>query len=387
MHLRPLFLPLLAMAWLLPAVAWSGPLSRHWQVTELRPNKPVVGGVWYRTGSPLDRGLNDGSGYVALYAVEVVPGAQYTLQLKAPHSLSHIRAYVVDRWPGDAGARRNPLPTGPVVIAPHARRVTYRWRIGVSARSRGDVLYLLVRYPQDPGRRSSLAPRIVVFSPPISPMHAAGHGVTYLQGPSGLMLMDDATMTPSMGLAAMPDRFGADRRGRESSGDLVSNGLFTAGLKNWNPIHADRQGDVGPRVGADGLGLLPGTGVRQQLDADVGRDDALVLSADVRVDREPHAAAGPAMTIAVCYRDELGHRHCGDQAYRSVFYAGRTPAGRDAHRETVPNGRWHRFRVDLMQVQPRPEHIESISLIGPARAGSARVREVHLLPEERDETH
>lgn len=389
---RSRLLPLLAVVWLLPAMTWAGPLSRHWRVTELWPNKPVVGGVWYRTGSPLDRGLNVGTGYVALYVIEVVPGAQYTLQLKAPHSLQRIRAYVVDRWPGDTGARRMALPTGPAMIAPHARHVTYRWRIGVAARSPGNLLYLLVRYPRDPGRRLELAPKIIVFSPPISPMHDIGHGVTYLQGPGELMLSDDAMTAPAMLPAEMSGHFDDAQPGWPSSGDLVSNGRFAAGLKNWTPIHVGQQGAREPTVDSEGLRLLPDTGVSQQLDADVAHDDALVLRAYLRVERASGARDGhPGLTITVCYQDGLGRRHCGDNAYRSLFYVADMPekaSGASRSQEKmVPNGRWYRFKVNLMDVTPKPIHIESISLLGPAHAGRAQVREVHLLPEEDDATH
>jgi hypothetical protein len=120
---------LMTLVWLMPAMAQAGAWPHHWRVTELQPNEPVVGGVWYRAGSPLDRGMNVGDGYVALYVVEAEPGAQYTLQLKAPHSLKRIRAYVFDRWPGTAGVHSTPLPTGPAMIPAHARYVTYRWRV------------------------------------------------------------------------------------------------------------------------------------------------------------------------------------------------------------------------------------------------------------------
>ena len=389
MRSRPVLL--MALVWLMPAVVQAGAWPHHWRVTELQPNEPVVGGVWYRTGSLLDRGMNLGDGYVALYVVEAEPGAQYTLQLKAPHSLKRIRAYVFDRWPGTAGVHSTPLPTGPAMIPAHARYVTYRWRVGVSARSRGNLLYLLVRYPQDPGRRTGLAPRIVVFSPPISPTQAIGHGVTYLQGPGGLMLADDAAMMPSMSPGVAPGRFGDMQPGWAPTGDLISNGTFAAGLKDWNPVRAGRQEGTEPRVDADGLRLFPDTGVSQQLDADVAHDDALVLWADVRIGRTPHAQGShPALTLAVCYRDGLGHRRCGDQAYRSVIYAGRMPVATEVgpeRREAVPIGHWYRFRANLMQISPTPVHIESISLRGPAHAGSAWIREVHLLPEESNATH
>lgn len=386
------YLPFALLLGCLPLMGRATTPPGGWQVNELRLNAPTVGGFWYGAASPLSRGLNVTQGYAALYAVEVLPGLNYTVQLTVPHSLKGIQVFVYDRWPLLLKARAIPLPTGPVVVRPQARRVTYRWRVGVSARSTGSLLYMLVHYPRDPAHHRRLAPRLLVASPPIGPSHHIGHGVTYLPGPRQLVLHGDRSAVAYVFHPAGPDSPTRSRPVWTVPGDLISNARFTGGLKNWVPLTGASGQAAQPGVDTGGLALPAGTGVRQEVDADVSRAESLILWADVRLDGpsgDMLQQRGPGFALAVCYQDEKGTRHCGDTAYRVSFStAGErgSPLKGDAQdpRQQVPAGRWVRYQTNLLDMNPPPVRIDSLTLRGGEGVRAARVREVHLILRSND---
>lgn len=380
--------------WCTTALAGSGTAAGGWQVTELRLNTPTTGGAWYGAASPLSRGLNVNSGYIALYAVEVLPGLDYTVQLTAPHGLNGIHVSIYDRWPLLLKAHAVPLPTGPVVVTPHARQVTYRWRVGVSPRSTGSLLYVLVQYPRDPVRRRAFAPRLLVASPPIESSHHVGRGVTYLPGPRQLVLYGDRVPVAYVFHPAASDGPSRPRPAWTMPGDLVSNGRFAGGLKNWVPLNINSAQKARPAVDAAGLALPSGTGVRQQLDTDVSDAESLILWTDVRLDGAAEDALDhgrPGFAVVLCYQDEQGEHHCGDRAYRVDFYT-ESGKGRDSPlksdvsgtQQRVPAGRWVRYQTDLLDIDPPPARIDSVALRGGLGAQHARVREVHIILRGKD---
>ncbi len=374
------------LLWSLSAIASAG-TQDDWRVMELGINAPVaVGGWWYRGGTPLARGLDVGGAYVALYAVEVLPGMQYTLQLSVPSSLQHIRAYLYDRWPLLAGARRVPLPNGPLVVAPGASRFVYRWRVGIAARSRSDLLYLLLRYPHAPARHSRWAPRIAVYAPPLLPGRSLGAGVTYLQGPRALVLSGDAPAVSYLLQPAEPIRQAAASPAWIPPGDLISNGHFRAGLKNWVPQVAGDSGRKAVTVDAGGLRLSPAAAVRQQLDADVAQASSLMLWTDLRLNIGSHGTtAAPALVIALCYHDARGVGHCGNNARRIRFYSTTAKARTDVWSERrIPAGRWFHFQADVDKLKPTPTKLDSVALIAEGTAGTVQVREIHLIERSDD---
>ncbi len=379
---RPLVVLLL---WSLSAIAWAG-AQQEWRVTALGINAPVaVGGWWYQGGSPLTRGLHVDGTYVALYAVDVFPGMQYTVQLSVPSSLQHIRAYLYDRWPLLAGARRVALPNGPLVVPPSAARFVYRWRVGIAARSSSNLLYLLLAYPRFPGRHSHWAPRIVVYAPPLLPGQNMGDGVTYLQGPRALVLSGSAPAVSYLLQPAEPVIQAAASPVWTPPGDLISNGNFRAGLKNWVPQIVSDAGRKAVNVDAGSLRLAPGGAVRQQLDADVAHAASLVLWTDLRLNTEPRSGTvAPALVIALCYHDVGGAAHCGNDARRIRFYPATAKAttnadtgARSARR--IPTGRWFHFQADIDTLKPAPARLDSIALIAAGKAGGAQVRDIHLI--------
>lgn len=357
----------------------------RWQIPELPLNRSDVAKEWHDSTSWLNRKLRIKHGFIVAYAVEVRPGIQYTLQVTVPHHLQGVRAFLYDRWPLLASARQIELPTGPVMLTPHMKQITYRWRLGVSAHSTGNMLYVVVSSPRDPGKRRGLLPRIELRSPPISPHHHIGRGITYLSGPQNLVLADDSTsvsnrLTPI--LSARHERVSADVT---TINDLVSNGQFRAGLKNWVPVGAALP-DKTPSVNAKVLRLPPASGVDQELDADVSDADSLLLQVALRLDPDTDNAhdpvKGPGFAIKLCYRDQQGKAYCGASAYCIAFRMLHATATTTTHACAVikyPSaGKWYRYQLDLMKMKPLPVHIESLSLLASQRHGTVLVRGVHM---------
>lgn len=385
---------MLISRWLAILLLWSLTATSRavaqddWQVTGLAVNAPSMAvGWWYRGGSPLTRGFNVDDAYFALYAIEVSPGLQYMVQLSVPPSLRHIRVCLYDRWPLQDGARRIELPNGPVVVPPHAVRFVYRWRVGISSRSNGSMLYLLVRCPRMPGRHSRRFPRIAVLTPSSPPNGLPGKGVTYLSGPRDLVLSAGTPAVSYLLRPAEPAQGSVIAPHWTPPGDLISNGRFRAGLKNWVPQDVNSTVSQLPSVDADGLRLPAGTSVRQQLDAAVGQSLSLVLWTDLRLIPAPHGGSNaPELVIALCYRDVHGDDHCRSDAHRIRFYPATGNADGDASPvRRVPADHWYHFQTDISGVKPAPARLDDIVLKALVGKGTVRIREIHLLLRGKDD--
>lgn len=374
------------------AQASAGTQLDDWHVMKLRLNSPLVGGRWYASTSPLSRGLGLSRGYVALYTASVIPGQLYTLQLSVPKKLKHVHVFLYDRWPLLTDTRQFPLPVGPVVIGLHARRITYRWQIGISSRSVSNLLYILVQYPREPKKRHAFAPRLELITPPVESIHTTGHGVTYLQGPRELMLFGSSPQTSYLLRPEVTSSYADAPSDRILPGDLISNGRFYSGLKSWVPVIVRKRSGNTPSVGRQGLHLPSGIGVRQQLDADVAEAHALLLWIDLRL-TSPEGERlslrnSPRLDIEVCYRDNRDRRHCGEQAKHFELYAGkrqkvlvREPSNSTRH-QTAEH--WRHYVFNLSLNKPLPKYIDSIILLNTGRRGAVWVRQIHLFSRSDD---
>lgn len=365
-------------------ITLAGVPADRWQVTKLQLNRPALARNWYGSNSPLNRGLHIQRGYIAVYAVEVLSGLQYTLQVTALHHLQGIRAYLYDRWPLLPGAHQIALPNGPVVLTPHTKHITYRWRLGISAHSTGNMLYIVVRSPRNPGYRSRYELHVVLRSPPIAPHHILGHGITYLNGPRNFYLYGGAY---PMSYALQPlDLPKSSQELSDAAGfiDLVSNGLFRQGMKNWLP-DGTAASDKMPSINAMGLRLPSNVGVGQELDADVEHADSVQLQIDFRLDpladNNADSGKGSGLAIALCYRDRQG-KHCGANAHHILFHLSGKGGGAvtklDGKNRSIAAAQWYRYQIDLMNIKPKPVRIDSISLLSCGSKGMASIREVHL---------
>lgn len=332
-----------------------------------------------------NHGFHYADGYTLLYLVNIPPGS-YTLGLTCPPL--NQRVSVFDRWPYDGRARRIELPMGPSVRT-HPPRTEYRWNLGISPRSSSTALYVVVEVPRAP---NGLTPfPHTVFLSSARPFGQSRKGVTCLRGPADLMLVSEREMVAYAVEKAAPTIDTSQLPALPIPGDLIQNGRFKDGLNAWTP-HRDYRPVKASDAFAlltEGLRLSGGqgrAGIMQRINADVTGAAALILRADVRVNRQTQGGTGPdgreaPVAIAVCYTDAAGREHCRGSGFWRGFYAlaPEEPNG-NANGQKVPQGMWYRFIFDLMQLTPPPKTIHSVALEGagwPEREGW--VREIHLI--------
>lgn len=342
-------------------------------------------GYFYPTGgfrypSPLQRSVFPNDACYGIYSANVQPGNAYALNLRLPQAGAGTRVYLSDRSPTASGAHLRPLPMS-------SRRGSYgrglyRWRFGIAPSSYGSLVYIVV-----------VAPWLCGGVPPyygvsLDPWRNYGAAVP---GAGGPVMQADGPLH----LVLAPEQKSSENGPHDSGGgsvealpgDIVANPDFARGLLDWEAVRGGHRTDSAKfaRVTSQGL-ELSGTGgdrppgLRQRLDTDVAGATALVLQARIKVGRGGDGTSAPALTIAVCYRDTAGKRHCGADAFRRRFVA--LPPGADtaAGVQPVPPGGWYREMFDLMSLRPRPAHVNSLSLIVSASHGLvAWVSDVHLL--------
>jgi len=345
----------------------------------------------YRADTPLDRTGFPGSGYYTVYLAELEPGRDYTLGLRYPaDSGASLSVNLFDRWPFAPEARRYRLPMGPVVRT-DPDWIEYRWRLGVSSRSQGNLAFVVVE-TSSPGAWQTGRFRHFMYlvTPAVRSMNQPAAGITYLRGPSDLFLPQTtdrdqfAVEYPydGPGPGSGP---GTDWR---PGGGLIFNGDFSQGLQGWElfsegeggaAVDHVASGKDGLRIWSDGQAAL--SGVRQTVQRDIQEAGSLVLEMELRIDKDPGTSSrgnGAAVELAVCYLDAEAVDHCGDEAYRVGFTAHRQAVSADGTIE-VSAGQWFSFTDDLMDLDPGPRVIKSVAITGGHNPGqNAWVRLIHL---------
>lgn len=366
----------------LPAVAWSQ------QVVQLPDS-----GQWIECPlDPHERPIAQEAGIVGpqrfLYLLELRPGADYTLGLRYAAALQVKPILTLfDRWPQLPQANAYRLAAGPVVRTDHTK-IEYRWRLGVSSRSPGDLAFLAVEVPpQSFGRGHTFRHALYLTTPAISPLQQRGEGITYLRGHDDLLLAetgpsDDYRVVSPFACHRVP---AGEQEPGTAGENLVTNGDFAQGLRGWQLRPA----------GAEGVGVFRGrlrlwsrdsarpSGVVQPLDIRTPRGAPLRLSIDMRIDAqaEPIGTSGSApLTLAVCYRDGQGADHCGENAFRRRFtlrLGEKQRLPRDA--VPVPRGEWARYAFDFSELNPRPRQLTRVELSGRgAPERDVLVRSIHI---------
>lgn len=375
-----------------PLKSREPPAARPANTAAPRANRIRVGGGFqggahfYPTGgfrypSPLLRSVFPSSACYGIYRAAVRPGAAYALNMRLPRAGLATRLYLADRWPLDRGANLRRLPFHDRG-SPLARGL-YRWRFGIAAGSYGSVVYIV-----------AVGPWLCGHVPPgygvaIDPWEGnQGYGgadatlpVMQADGPMQIEL------APGTGGEHRPG--GAPRASMPLPGDIIGNPDFSRGLLDWQAIsgghpaaNADFVRSTPQGIALYGTGNAGESGVRQNLEENVARDAAVILQATLRV--TPPARAGepaaPALTIEICYGDTNGYSHCGSDAFRRRFEALPPGTAAVAGIQRVPRDGWYRETFDLLQLQPRPARLDSITLLAPSEPGAtAWVRDVHLL--------
>ncbi len=332
----------------------------------------------YRQRSSVVRQGAFGNGHQSVYLMKLAPGADYTLGLRYPaDSVQKPSILLFDRWPGDSKAKRYKFPMGPVVRTNY-KKIEYRWRLAVSPRSEGSLAFLVVESKQNFSRTADpFRYFIYLTTPAISPIRQIGEGITYLRGPSDLFLAE-----PSEAVEYIVEypyrraRAGRDHRGgSRSEGNLISNGQFYEGLEGWEVLSGSSASETAGRVavGNEGLRLWSNDpearpGVRQTIQRYVRDARSLLLTSALRLEIPTsrdllQSSDSPMLQISICYLDAKKVEHCGEGAYKRNF----TTAGRRSENSRwieVENGQWYRFEDELMDLDPRPDVIESISITG-----------------------
>ena len=365
--------------------------------SQLRAWQLPATGKWYegqgfnRAYTPLDRASKFGSGYNTIYLADLEPGLDYTLGLRYPTSTGANPSITLsDRWPLDLEAKHYTFPMGPVVRT-DPDWIEYRWRLEVSGRSQGNLAFIVVE-PNPRGAASTNRFRHFMYlvTPSVRPMNQLGSGITYLRGPSDLFL-HQTTNTAGYVIEYPYGRTGSRHNrqdNRRADGDLIVNGDFRQGLQGWKIF--SEQGDAAAvdhvATGRDGLriwsdGQAVGSGVRQTIQRDVQDARSLVLEMELRFDKDPGTSFRTdtaAAELSICYLDVKGNDHCGAEAYRVRFTTHRAAPSADGT-VRVSLGKWFPFEDELIDLDPRPRVIKSVTVAGARSPGQdAWIRQVHL---------
>ncbi|MDF1525178.1 MAG: hypothetical protein RRA15_13475 [bacterium] len=386
-----LVIPLL----LLPVFGRAGQRGAdiQWRAIQL----PATG-QWYegqgfnRADTPLDRSGPLGNGYNTIYLVDLEPGLDYTLGLRyRADAGKELSAELFDRWPYDPEARSYKLPLGPVVRT-DPDWIEYRWRVGVSDRSRGNLAFVAVQArPRGAGPTSRFRHFMYLTTPAVRPMNHVGTGITYLRGPSDLFLPQTTDQVQYV------VEYPYDARGPDNGpgtdwrpgGGLIFNGDFSQGLQGWDLFSEGEDGDAVDHVasGKDGLRIWSDSkalrsGVKQVIQREVRDAGSLVLEMELRIDKDPGGLSqtdAGAIELSICYLDSEGKDHCGDEAYRTRFTTHRQSSPADGVVQ-ITIGKWFFFESELMDLTPGPQVIKSVSVAGGQSPGQdAWIRQIHLI--------
>lgn len=279
------------------------------------------------------RGFRYSGSYSLVYLVNILPG-EYSVVMSYPVGTVNLTPAVsiFDRWPYDSQARRFDLPMGPTVRS-KPKKIEYRWHVGISPKSTSTLLYISVEVPAGGYGSAAFPHSVSIISPPSMPVNTLDRGVTFLTGPTDLVLAsgqeavsyvverpEQAFDTSALPVLPIP-------------GDLVKNGSFKDGLNGWLP-QRDRiasQDVVSFSLQDKALRITGASGkvregVMQKINADVTGAASLILRADVKVIEQTLGGTGTdgsdaPVALAVGYRDAAGKEVSKDLLFWKGFYA------------------------------------------------------------------
>lgn len=352
---------------------------------------PIVAHFPFMSTSPLDRGFRYPDGAHHLYAIPVRPGDLYSLCLMFPAFRPGVAVTLFDRWPWAPGARWAHLPfpalngsTGPFELY---------WRFGISRRSPGAFVYVVVETSSPLDRDRHLLPHTIFINSP-AVQRSAGSDVHFMEGPREFLAVgSDYSGQPAgggapLGGAESPEAgqwIPPELLNRPLPGDLLRNGRFQQGLAHWEP---SASASALVAVTDEGLRLFSGKArgkvrVVQTLSEEVRGASALFLRMRVKVSKQTSPASDREVpvSVSVCYEDVDGVLRCGKKAFRHGFYTLEPAEGESpAEAQKVAPGLWVDYVTDLTDLEPRPAIIKSVAIEG---AGwpewEGWVQQAHLL--------
>jgi hypothetical protein len=339
---------------------------------------PLVAHFPLMSTSPLDRGFRYPGGAHLLYVIPVRPGELYSLCLMFPAFHPGVAVTLFDRRPWVPGARWVHLPFPALTGSPGPFELY--WRFGISRRSPGAFVYVVVETSSPLDCNHHLLPHSIFINSP-AVHRSAGSGVHLMEGPREFLAVGS-------GHGGQP---GADQwippelLNRPLPGDLLRNGRFRQGLVHWAP---SASASASAAVTDEGLRLFSDKArgrvrVVQALSEDVRGASALFLRMRVKVSKQTSPASDREVpvSVSICYEDIDGLSRCGKQAFRHGFHILDPAEGASlAGTQKIAPGLWVDYVVDLTRLEPRPAVIKSVAIEG---AGwpewEGWVQEVHLL--------
>jgi hypothetical protein len=366
-------------------------LSRERRVYEF-----PVGGGYSHGHRPIfaDTGFHYANSCSLIYLVNIFPGS-YSLNFSYPAGDINLNPVVslYDRWPYDPMVRRYELPMGPKVTY-NRNQIKYRWNINISRFSNSSLLYITVEVPSRVNSQVYFPHDITISTQSLSPMHTLEKGITFLQGPTDLVLTGSVQASYSYAVDRADQSFDTGMLpAMPIKGDLVKNGAFKDGLNYWQP-HRNRivADNVKTFSLSDGILKIKASnesdreGLMQDINLDVTGAASVVLMADVMVKEQTLGGLGPygrdaPIAIAIGYKDASGEEKSRSLVFYKGFYCLKPEnADEKIDGQEVLKDQWYRNIFDLMQLEPKPVFIQYISLEGsgwPVREGW--IRDVHLI--------
>lgn len=348
--------------------------------------------------SPLDRdGFAFKGGRHLIYLVDVEPGEAYTFGLRMPNlGRPEMDVMLFDRWPYDIDAKMQHLASGSTLMG-NQDYIEYQWHLGVSAKSPGNLLYIMVELKKPRKAEYRRFPvRAFVAYPAIDPMRSTGRGVTYGRGPSNLMLQERANhMRIVQAVQPEPGWRLDEGRAMPPPVGVIHNDQFLDGLVSWNLLPGTQQGkELGVSVGAEGLRLWADdlhqrAGVEQVLAPQALRVRPAHLVLDLRIkhqtQRENFESLNdfPLRLDLICKTSGESQPESAQtfsRGFSVVRPAKHSPIGNQV--TFVPLNVWYHYESDLTDWLPQGCHLKRIRLSGggfPER--DVRIRQVQILPE------
>ncbi|WP_020674979.1 hypothetical protein [Geopsychrobacter electrodiphilus] len=355
------------------------------------------GQIDFGNSSPLARGgFSIKGGRHIIYLVDAEPGESYTFGLRMPNlGLPEMDVMLFDRWPNDTNAKMQHLSSGPILMS-NQDYIEYQWHIGVSAKSQGNLLYLVVELKKPLKAEYRRFPvRAFWAHPPIDPMRSTGRGVTYARGPLNLMLQERDNSVRVVQMAQPePGWSRDDNRVPPFDIGMIHNGHFHDGLRSWNIISAAQdQKELGVSVGEQGLRLWAKdldqrAGIEQNIAAQ-GVSAQAHLTLELRVNRQTQQdkfqglGDFPLRLDLICQPTGKNPNETPRQFSRAFsVIRPTTPASLRSMVVQVPLKAWYRYETGLSDWLPQSCRLKGIRLSGggfPER--NVQIRQVQIVQE------
>jgi len=373
----------------------SGATSGYPVVALPADGQLYLGQVDFVDHNPLARGgFAFKGGRDIIYLVDVEPGEAYTFGLRMPNlGRPEMDVMLFDRWPFEAEAKMQHLPTGGTLMS-NQDYIEYQWHLGVSAKSPGNLLYIMVELEKPPKAEYRRFPvRAFMAYPAIDPMRSTGRGVTFARGPSNLMLQERDNRVRLVQMAQPEPDWSLDEIPVPAEIGMIHNDRFREGLSSWNILSATQnQKELGVSVGEQGLRLWAkdfnqSAGIEQRFAAQSPLSKTAHLTLELRVDRQTQQenfqdlGDFPLRVDLICQPTDENPNKTPQQFSRAFsVIRPTTPSPLRSMVVQVPLQSWYRYETGLSDWLPQSCRLQDIRLSGggfPER--SVQIRQIQIV--------